>query len=124
MLNQPKKRVFKTAWFTKAAKKAHITDAELCAAIAQVMEGKADDLGSGVFKKRLNDNMHRSIILTQSGRGWVYQYLFAKKDRDNIDNAELRQFRALAKIYAKLTKAQVNQLIEDKEFLEIFHDNC
>ncbi len=38
-------RVFKTAWFTKAARKAYITDEELCSAIRQVMVGQADDLG-------------------------------------------------------------------------------
>ncbi len=115
-------RVFKTAWFAKAAKKARISDAALCLAISQVKKGQADDLGSGVYKKRLNDNMHRSIILTQSGQGWVYQYLFAKKDRSNIDSDELLQFRALAKAYAKLTTLQLEQLIKDQAFLEICHD--
>ncbi len=113
-------RVFKTAWFAKVAKKAKISDRQLCTAIKQVMEGKADDLGSGVYKKRLNDNLHRSIVLTKSGKGWVFQYLFAKKDRDNIDVEELKQFRALAKAYAVLTDAQLKQLIEDEEFLEIW----
>lgn len=113
-------RVFKTAWFAKAAKKAKISDRQLCVAIKQVMEGKADDLGSGVYKKRLNDDLHRSIVLTKSGKGWVYQYLFAKKDRDNIDEGELKQFRALAKVYATLTEVQLKQLIEDEEFLEIW----
>jgi|SRR5271154_4460687 len=46
-------RTFKTAWFAKAARKAHIPDEELCPAIQQVMLGQADDLGGGVFKKRL-----------------------------------------------------------------------
>jgi hypothetical protein len=45
-------RVFKTAWFAKAARKAHILDEDLCDAISQVLLGKADDLGGGVFKKR------------------------------------------------------------------------
>lgn len=44
--------------------------------------GQADDLGGGVFKKRLNDNMHRSIVLAKAGEFWVFAYLFAKKDRD------------------------------------------
>jgi hypothetical protein len=52
-------RVFKTAWFAKAAKKARIGDPELCAAIREVQRGQADDLGGAVFKKRLDDNMHR-----------------------------------------------------------------
>ena len=61
-------RVFKTAWFTRAARKARIGDGELCLAIQQVMAGQADDLGGGVFKKRLNDNAHRSIIVAKGGR--------------------------------------------------------
>lgn len=61
-------RVFKTAWFAKECRKAKITDGVLCHAISQVMQGQADDLGGGVFKKRLNDNMHRSIILAQARR--------------------------------------------------------
>lgn len=64
------------------------------------MAGHADDLGGGVFKKRLNDNMHRSIVLAKGGRIWVYEYLFAKKDRDNIEDGELAAFRLLAKGYA------------------------
>src|SRR5260221_5977377 len=71
------KRVFKTAWFTKTARKAHIPDEELCFAIRQVMLGHADDLGGGVFKKRLRNNQYRSIILARAGHYWAYEYLFA-----------------------------------------------
>lgn len=90
-------RTFKTAWFAKAARKARITDDELCHAIRAVRKGQADDLGGGVFKKRLDKNRHSSIILAKGGRYWVYEYLFAKKDRANIDDAELADFRMLAK---------------------------
>lgn len=117
------KRVFKSAWFSKAARKAHISDRDLCHAIQQVMVGQADDLGGGVFKKRLNDNLHRSIILTKAGKWWIYQFLFAKKDRDNIDEDELYAFRKLSTAYAKLTTAALNQLIQDQELVEICHDD-
>lgn len=123
MSKLPSDRVFESAWFAKAARKAGIADADLCRAIQQVMQGQADDLGGGVFKKRVNDNMHRSIILAHVGRWWIYQYLFAKKDRDNIDNAELQAFRKLSMAYAKLTPAALNQLIHDKELVEICHGN-
>jgi hypothetical protein len=116
---KPAKRVFKTTWFSKAAKKARIPDLELCAAIKQVVLGQADDLGGGVFKKRLNDNMHRSIVLAKAGNSWVFEYLFAKKDRDNIDNDELVQFRLLAKTYAKLSETQIEQLIDSRHLKEI-----
>ena len=114
-------RVFKTAWFAKVARKAHIDDRELCAAIREVMRGQADDLGGGVFKKRLNDNMHRSIILAKGGRCWVYEFVFAKKDRENIANDELAGFRALAKAYAGLTEVQIEELLQDKDLMEICH---
>ena len=46
-------RVFKTGWFSKAARKAGITDEELCSAVSQVQREQANDLGGGVYKKRL-----------------------------------------------------------------------
>ncbi|MBM5573647.1 type II toxin-antitoxin system RelE/ParE family toxin [Deefgea sp. CFH1-16] len=115
-------RAFKTAWFAKAAKKAHISDTELCDAIRQVLQGQADDLGGGVYKKRLNSNMHRSIILAKAGRYWVYEYLFAKKDRANIEADELASFRLLAKAYEGMTNSQLVQLLQDKDLMEICHD--
>jgi hypothetical protein len=119
--SQSSSRVFKTAWFAKVARKAGIADRELCAAIREVMRGQADDLGGGVFKKRLNDNMHRSIILAKGGRHWVYEFLFAKKDRDNIAIDELAGFRALARAYAGLTAAQIEKLLQVRDLTEICH---
>lgn len=114
-------RVFRTAWFTKAARKARITDAELCSAIGQAILGQATNLGVGVFKKRLNKNLHRSILIVESGSHWIYVYLFAKKDRSNIDNDERDGFRKLAKIYATLTESQITELTRIGELVEICH---
>ena len=50
-------RSFLTAWFAKAARRARISNNELRGAIAQVLLGQADDLGGGVFKKRLGRNL-------------------------------------------------------------------
>jgi hypothetical protein len=112
-------RVFKTKTFAVAAKKAAITDADLCKAVQEVVNGQADDLGGGVWKKRLNENRHRSIILAK-GRGyWVYQFLFAKKDQDNITKKELAAFKKLADAYKGLSKEQVQLLLDGKEFVEI-----
>lgn len=87
------------------------------------MQGKADDLGGGVFKKRLNDNMHRSIILAKGGHYWMYEYLFAKKDRDNIEADELSAFRDLAKGYAGLTDEQIAKLVQNRQLEEICNDD-
>jgi hypothetical protein len=115
-------RVFKTAWFSKAAKKAHISDEDLCSAIRQAMLGQADDLGGGVFKKRLGKNLYRSIIVAKGGRYWVYAYLFAKKDRANIEDKDLANLRAFAAIFARKTDAEIGMELRLKELLEICHD--
>ena len=66
--------------------------------------------------------MHRAIILTKSNHVWVYEYLFAKKDRANIEDDELLQFRKLFKAYAELSDKQIEQLIANQHFIEICHD--
>jgi hypothetical protein len=115
-------RFFKTAWFSKASAKAHITDAELCSAIRQVVLGQADDLGGGIFKKRLSKNMYRSLIIAKGGRYWVYTYLFAKKDKANIDKQDLANLRALADVYARKADTDITRDLQQKEIVEICHD--
>ena len=56
-------------------RKAHITDAELCAA---------------VFKQRLKDNQQRAIVLAEGGEQWFYVYLFAKSNCSNIGGVGLK----------------------------------
>ena len=115
-------RSFKTSWFAKAARKAHIDDEELCSAIAEVRKGQADDLGGGVFKKRMDKNRHRSIIVAKGRRYWVYAYLFAKKDRANIEDDELRAFRKLAGLYAAKTDVEIEKELQTNELVEICND--
>ena len=112
-------RVFKTAWFAKAARKAHLANDELCVAIRQVMLGRADDLGGGVFKKRLGKNLYRSIIVAKGGRYWVYEFLFGKKDSANIADGELAKLRKLAKVYEGLTEQRVDELMGEGSWMEI-----
>ena len=59
-------------------KQAHISDAMLCAALREIQAVQCDDLGRGVFKKRLVNNDYRSIILSKSRGHWIYEYLFGK----------------------------------------------
>jgi hypothetical protein len=118
-----KPRAFKTAWFAKHPKKARISDAVLCAAFREIKLGQCDDLGGGVFKKRLANNDYRSIILTKNRGQWVYEYLFAKKDRESIDDRELVAFRKLSSAYAALTRDQLGLLCVAGDLLEICNDD-
>lgn len=115
-------RLFKAKGFAIQAGKAWISDDELRDAFVEMLNGQAVNLGGGVWKKRLNANRHRSLVLAKGGRYWVYQVLFAKQDRSNISSAELSELRILAKTYAELTDVQVQGLLDTKEFVEIPHE--
>ncbi|WP_205067321.1 type II toxin-antitoxin system RelE/ParE family toxin [Pantoea coffeiphila] len=116
-------RVFKTRWFSKVAKSHAINDSELCKTVKAVIQGKADDLGGGVYKKRLNQNRDRAIILAKGGEHWYYTYLYAKQDKANIDRGELSAFRELARHYATLVDKKILALVVSKELVEICHDD-
>jgi hypothetical protein len=115
-------RAFKTAWFAKAARKAAISDAELCRAFDEAKKGLADDLGGGVYKKRLNKNMHRSILLAKGLKNWVFVYVFAKQDRANIEKDELEGFRKLAKSYEGIEPEKLQTLLATNALMEICND--
>jgi len=112
-------RFFKTKWFSREARKALISDRELCSAIRQVMLGQAVDLGGGVFKKRLGKNLYRSILVAKGRRYWVYVYLFAKKDQANIRPDELRAYRKAAAIYLGLSEDEIAAIVKQKLLSEI-----
>ena len=76
-----------------------------------------------MFKKRLDKNRQRSVILAKGGPFWVYEYLFAKKDRANIDIRQLQDLRKIAAAYAGLSDDRLTQLIASGEFMEICHDD-
>lgn len=86
------------------------------------MLGQAVDLGGGVWKKRLNDNMDRSIIAAKGSVNWVFLFLFQKSERENIDQAELAAFKRLARGYAEATEADITQLLTAKLLVEICND--
>jgi len=115
-------RCFKTRFFSRQVRKARIGDEELCKILRELSEGKATDLGGGVFKKRLGKNDYRSIIVAKSDLYWVLEFLFAKKDADSITSVALDRFRTLADSYAKLEPRQLAELLAAGDLTEICSD--
>ena len=72
-----------------------------------------------MFKKRLNKNMHRSIVQAKGGRHWIFAYLFAKKDRANIDDDELDDFKKLAQAYSRMTDTELRAVLNQGDLLEL-----
>lgn len=117
-----KLKLFKTRNFADAASKAWICDSELREAFGELLKGQADNLGGGVWKKRLKENRRRSIVLAKGRHYWVYQSLFDKQRQSNISPKELDRLRALANVYEDLSEAQVQYLLDTREFVELHHD--
>ena len=63
------------------------------------------------------------FILAKGAKYWIFEFLYAKKDRDNITADELLAFRLLAKSYAGLAEPKLNQLLAANDLLEICHDS-
>lgn len=122
MCNKLTTRTFKTKKFSKQCYGIGITDDELCKCIVEVMQGKADDLGGGVFKKKLNKNMHRSIVLAKGGSFGIYELIFAKSDRANISSGELVVLRDMAQAYAAMLPLTFFNMIQMEQLVEICHE--
>lgn len=112
-------RVFKAKGFARSARKAGIQDKELCKAARELEEGKGEDLGGNVWKKRLQENRSRSIVASKPGHFWLFIYLFAKNDRENIDRDELEAFRKLSKDLGSKEIAELETLLNDDVVMEI-----
>jgi hypothetical protein len=108
-------RIFKTKRFTRLADKAGITDPELLAAAADVDRGEYEaDLGGGVFKKRIarsgagKSGGYRVILFFRKNERLIFSYVFAKSNRGNIEDDELREFKATARGDLGYTDDQMN----------------
>jgi hypothetical protein len=116
-------RVFKSKGFARDARKAGIKDEELCKAAKELEEGKGEDLGGNVWKKRLNENRSRSIVATKPGSFWLFAYLFSKNDRENIDQDELEAFKKLSKDLGSKGVAGLEKMAIDGSAVEICNDD-
>lgn len=112
-------RVFKTRHFAKQAANAEIEDDELCHAAVELTKGQGQSLGGRVWKKRLNKNLHRSIVITRAGNLWIFTFLFAKNDRENIGAQELEGFKKLAKDYGAASANALDTLLRNGDLKEI-----
>ena len=114
---------FKTLHFSKAAGKQGISDAELCQAVAELEQGKGDNLGGNVWKKRLKNNLSRSIVLAKPKSFWIFVHIFEKQDKDNLAVDELRGFKKLAKDFGNGGIEGIEVAKQNGSLKEIGHDS-
>jgi hypothetical protein len=120
-------RIFKAKWFNKFAEKAAIEDGDLKAASEALERGEssADDLGGNVFKIRFarpgegKRGGYRIILFFRKKEKLYFYFAYPKAKLDNIEDDELRDYKALAKAYLDFTDEQITARLKDGRLKEI-----
>ncbi len=119
-------RIFKNKWFVRFARKEGISDAKLCDAVKDAEAGNINaDYGGGVIKQRIarpnegKSGGYRSVILYRKGDKAFFVYGFLKSERENINEAEEREFKKLAKVTFALSEEELAKLVEIGTYTEV-----
>lgn len=119
-------RIFKNKSFSRFAKKANISDSDLCQAVANAEQGLIDaDLGGGVIKQRVarqgagKSSSFRTMILFKIKSRAFFMYGFAKNEQDNISDNDLISLKKLAKTLFNYSDQELNTAIQQKLFIEV-----
>lgn len=123
-------RAFKTKWFARFARQQAIADADLCDAMARARRGLIDaDLGGGVIKQRIarpnegRSGGFRSLVFFRAAEHTFFVYGFAKNQRDNISQDELKEYRALAKEMLAFDDDQIQSALGAEKMSEVKCDD-
>jgi len=124
------RRTFKTRSFDRWMRKTELTDALLCAAVAEMEQGLVDaNLGGGVIKKRIavpgrgKSGGARTLLATNHKNRWFFVFGFEKNVRANISDNELEALQDIAADLLALGSSQLNTAVTEGKLLEICHDH-
>ena len=119
-------RVFQTKWFMRFARKEGITDSRLIEAVRNAEKGQVDAvLGGGLIKQRIprdgggKSGGYRSIIAYKVEDRCFFLYCFAKKDKDNLEDDELEQYKRFARQLMALGDADIKKALDAGTITEV-----
>jgi hypothetical protein len=119
-------RILKLKAFARWARKEGLADRSLLVAIREMRGGLIDaDLGGGLFKKRVarpgggKSGAYRTIPAADLRGRWVFLYGFAKSERDDLDDAELRDWKRVANSYLALSDDMLKAFIDARRLIEV-----
>ena len=118
-----------TKAFARFARRERIGDHALCEAVERIAKGPVDaDLGGGVFKQRIarsgqgkSGGVRAILVLRRSERAF-FVHGFAKSDRENLRQTELRAVRALAVEMLRLNEADLDAMLANESISEVICD--
>ena len=119
-------KLLKNKEFARFARRAGLSDTDLCSAASQADRGIIDaDLGGGVIKQRIarrgkgKSGGFRTIVLFKINDRAVFVYGFAKNERSNISLSELTAFRKLAAEILAYDDTALDQAVKVRALIEI-----
>ncbi len=122
-------QVFKTKWFQKWAAKEGLGDEALLSAINEMANGLIDaDLGGHVVKKRValpgrgKRGSLRTLVAFKLEDKVFFIYGFAKNERANINQKELKALKLLAEQLLSYTPAALAKAAKAGELIEVVND--
>ena len=122
-------RILKSKHFARFMKDTGITNTDLREAVRQAETGLIDaDLGGGLIKQRIarpnqgKSSGFRTILVFRTADRSVFIYGFAKNNRANIRQDELKALKVLAAELLAYSDAQLNQAIRKGALLEVGND--
>ena len=119
-------QAFKTRVFAKWADGEGLGDEPLASAVAEMEQGLIDaHLGGPVVKKRValpgrgKRGGARTLVAFRQGDKAFFVYGFAKNERANVSDKELRALKMLAKELMNYTTAALTKAMKAGELIEI-----
>ena len=112
--------------FARKARRSGLSDGALRESVGRAEAGIIDaDLGGGLIKQRVarpeegRSGGFRTIIAYQRGERAIFMHLFAKARQSNIGSVELETYQRLAKAYAELDDADLDELVKSRGWRKI-----
>ena len=119
-------KVFKTKWFNQWAIETNITDDVLLQTIREIEQGLIDaNLGGNVYKKRVSfqgrgkRSCARTLIAFKTKDKAFFIYGFAKNQRANINERELKALKQLAKELLHYNNHELRDVTIAGELIEV-----
>lgn len=122
-------RIFKTRLFDKWARKEKLSDSLLKQAIHEMEQGLIDaNLGGHVYKKRIplkgqgKRGSARSILVFQITMKAFFIFGYAKNEKANVSDQELKLAKILAKELLNYSDDQLDKLVKESKLIEVNND--
>ncbi len=122
--------IYKTRWFHKWAARQGVSDQLLKRAVIEMNRGLIDaNLGGNIFKKRIGIHGRgksastRTLLAFKERECAFFIYGFAKNERDNVDDLELKALKTYARELLGYSDMELKNAGSAKILIKVIDDD-